>query len=160
MAGSDTRASMTTPARHVYGPRALSALLPGVTRPAYRRRAPAAAQLLADWAEIVGPGLARVTLPRRLAGGTLTLACAGPVALELQHLAGPLLERINTALGGTVVQRLRFTQDMAPPPPARAAAPAPDAAALAALEARLAGLPDGELRAALAALGRRVAAGG
>ena len=160
MAGSDTRASMATPARHVYGPRALAALVPGVTRPAYRRRAPAAAQLLADWAEIVGPGLARVAMPRRLTAGTLTLACAGPVALELQHLAGSLLERINTALGGTVVQRLRFTQDLAPPARAPAAPPAPDPAALAALEARLAGLPDGELRAALAALGRRVAASG
>ncbi len=58
------------------------------------------------------------------------------------------------------MQRLRFTQDLAPPARAPAAPPAPDPATLAALEARLVGLPDGELRAALAALGRRVAASG
>ncbi|MGC8476995.1 MAG: DciA family protein [Acetobacteraceae bacterium] len=150
---------MATPSRHVYGPRALGALVPGVTRAAFRRRAPAAAQLMADWAGVVGPGLAGVSAPRRLSAGTLTLACAGPVALELQHLAGPLMERINTALGGAVVQRLRFTQDLPPAAPTRPAPPPPDARALAALDARLAALPEGPLRAALAALGRRVVAG-
>ncbi len=157
MAGSDTRAGMATPVRHVYGPRPVAALVPGVTRAAFRRRAPAAAQLLADWSLIVGPVLARATLPRRLAAGTLTIACAGPVALELQHLASALTERINTHLGGTVVQRLRFTQATEaaasrPPDPLP-----PDPAALAAIEVRLAGLSPGGLREALSALGRRLA---
>lgn len=91
-----------------YGPKPLAALLPGVTRPTFRKRAPATAQVLADWAEIVGPVLAAQTSPRRLSGSTLTLACAGPVALELQHLSGALIQRINGHLGGQVIERLRL----------------------------------------------------
>ncbi len=66
---------------------------------------------MADWTEIVGPALAAVTSPRRLASGTLTLACAGPIALELQHLSGQLAERINAHFGRTLVERFRFVQD-------------------------------------------------
>ncbi len=145
---------MTTGVRHVYGPRPIGALVPGLTRAAFRRRAPATAQVLADWALIVGPALAAVTVPRRLAAGTLTVACAGPVALELQHLTTQLLARINTHLGAPTVQRLRFVQDAPPSPPAPAPRPSPDAAGLARVEAAVAGLPEGPLRVALAALGR------
>src|SRR5579875_3423604 len=99
--------------RHVYGPRPIGALVPVVARPAFRKRAPATAQLLADWPAIVGPALAAVTVPRRFAGGTLTIACSGPIALELQHLAGELMARINANLGRVTVTRLRFVQDPA-----------------------------------------------
>jgi hypothetical protein len=99
----------------------LAQLLPAITRPAYRKRSPAAAVLLADWAAIVGPRLAMETRPRKLSGGQLTIGCAGPVALELQHLAAALIERINTHAGERLVERLRFVQDLstrpaAPPP--------------------------------------------
>jgi hypothetical protein len=146
---------MTTSERHVYGPRNLAALMPGVTRAAFRRRAPATAQVMADWADIVGPALAAVTTPRGLAAGTLTIACGGPVAMELAHLADELRARINAHLGGQTVLRLRFVQTV-PPPLAqpRAAAPPPRDAARAA-EA-VAGLPDGPVKAALAALGALV----
>lgn len=154
MTEADTRSGMTTGVRHVYGPRPIGALVPGLTRAAFRRRAPATAQVLADWALIVGPALAAVTVPRRLAAGTLTVACAGPVALELQHLTTQLLARINTHLGAPTVQRLRFVQDAPPSPPAPAPRPSPDAAGLARVEAAVAGLPEGPLRVALAALGR------
>ncbi|MBV9783266.1 MAG: DUF721 domain-containing protein [Acidisphaera sp.] len=143
-------------ARHVYGPRPVAAVLPAVLRPAFRRRAPAAAQVLADWETIVGPTLAAVAVPRRLAAGTLTIGCAGPVALELQHLADALIGRINTHLGRHLVQRLRFVQE-APTPagkPVSARAPRPEVAQAA--EDRVSGLPQGELRDALAALGRAV----
>jgi hypothetical protein len=154
MTEPDTQLRMATGARHVYGPRPIGALVPGLTRAAFRRRAPATAQVVADWGLIVGPALAAVTLPRRLAAGTLTVACAGPVALELQHLSNELLARINTHLGAATVQRLRFTQDATPPPSPPPPAPPPDPAALARVEATLADLPEGPLRAALARLGR------
>ncbi len=103
-------------------------LVPALTRPAFRRRAPAAAQVFADWAGIVGPGLAAVTTPRQLQGGTLVVACAGPVAMELQHLSVELLSRINRHLGGRTVGRLRFVQDVRTAPVPRAAAePSPAA---------------------------------
>ncbi len=131
----------------------VAALLPGLTRAAFRRHGAALTAIAADWEAIVGPALAAVTVPRKLAAGTLTLGCSGPIALELQHLADQLMARINMHLGGAPVQRLRFVQL---PPAAPVAPPLPAAAvpaeAAARLEARLAG-HSGELHDALAALG-------
>lgn len=146
---------MTKAQRHVYGPRAIASLLPVITRPALRQRNAASAQLIADWEAIVGPDLAAVTLPRRLTSGTLTLACAGPTALELQHQSQMLVGRINTHYGRLLVDRLRFVQDdsaaASRPPPAlgRQAPPEP---------VSIPDMPEGPLRDALAALGGRIAA--
>jgi len=121
---------------------------------------PAAAQIMADWSAIVGPSLAALCAPRRLASGTLTIACAGPVAMELQHYATEVIARINAHLGGTTVRALRFVQTtLAAPAPAPPAPAVPPAVAQAA-DSAVAALPDGELRQALAALGRAVLAAG
>ncbi len=154
----DTKAGMASETRHVYGPRPVGALVPGLTRATFRRRAPGAAQVMADWAAIVGPALADVTAPRRLQSGILTIACAGPIALELQHLTGELIARINRHLGTATVARLRFVQDLAPPPPFPPPQPLPPQLAAAADRATAA-VPAGPLRDALAALGRAVLAG-
>jgi hypothetical protein len=138
--------------RHVYGPRPIAALIGPLIRPAFRKRAPATAALLADWEAVIGPALAAVTTPRKLANGTLTLACAGPVAMELQYLAPVLMQRINAHLGQIAVQRLKFVQDLNPPPPPKPKPiPATEAARLA-----VGDMPDGELRAALERLGAMV----
>ena len=138
-------------------PLPLGALIPSITRPAFRKKSPAGAQILADWAQIVGPALAAATSPLRLTSGTLTLACSGPVAMELQHLAPELIGRINGQLGRAVVERLRFVQQ-APAGSPRAAAPrpAPAAPVPASVQDRLAALPEGELRQALENLARGV----
>lgn len=142
MAGAERRGNWR-------GLRAVGALLPAVTRAAFRTRAPMAAQILADWSAVIGPALAAVTTPRRLQGGTLTLACAGPVALELQHMSGEVLARVNAFLGAQVALRLRLVQATLPvaaAAPPRLRRPAPE----------LPGIPPGDLRDALAALGRVV----
>jgi hypothetical protein len=139
--------------RHVYGPRAVGSLVPALVKPAFRKRAPATAQVLADWDAIVGPAIAAVSVPRKLFSGTLAIACSGPLALELQHLAPQLIERINRHMGKIAVTRLRFVQDA---PPAQAPARPPRPAAIAQARAAVAGLPDGPLRDALEALGRAV----
>jgi len=145
--------------RRSYGPRPLGSLVPRLTRPVFQRSNPAAAQVMADWAGIVGPLLASVSTPRRLAGNTLTITCSGPVAIELQHYACHLIERINVHLGRPTVRALRFVQAAVPAtqpaPPPGAASPA----AIAAAESAVSALPAGELREALAALGRAVIAG-
>jgi hypothetical protein len=143
--------------RFVYGPRPLSAVLPGLVRPAFRGHAAVAAQLLADWPSIVGPTYAPLTTPRRLATGLLTIACTGPVAMELQHVAPLVIERINAHLGRVAVERLRFVQ--APTPRAAPSARAAPRPALQAARAAVAGLPPSELRDALERLGRAVLAG-
>jgi len=153
-----TAPDMAGDTRPVNGPRPLGALVPAITRPAYRRRSPATAQMMADWEAVVGPALAGVTVPRRFSAGSLTIACAGPVAMELQHLAGELIARINTHLGTKTVQALRFVQTAAPPPPTSPATKEPHPAVAQAADAAVAGLPEGELRDALASLGRAVLA--
>jgi hypothetical protein len=149
---------MTTATRHVYGPRPLSALVPGITRPAFRRRSPAAAQIMADWDAIVGPALAAVTVPRRLSARTLTLACSGPIALELQHLSAEVISRVNTHLGVQAVQALRFEQTLSESRPLAPSPPPPGPEVAEAAQAAVASLPEGELRTALASLGRAVLA--
>ena len=141
--------------RHIYGPRAVGALVPAVVRPAFRRQAPATAQVLADWDAIVGPAIAAVTTPRKLFAGTLAIACSGPMAVELQHLSDQLIGRINGHLGQVVVTRLRFMQEPRPP---IARPPPPRPLAIAAAKAAVAALPPGELRDALETLGRAVLA--
>ena len=161
--GHKTDMTTTTPAdkpaeRIVHGPSMLSALIPALMRPAFRRRAPATAQVLADWEVIVGPAIASVTTPRRLVSATLSIACSGPIAMELTHLSAQLIERINVHMGKTVVERLRFTQDMVAPLPK--SVPPPRPADLVAARDAVASLPEGPLRDALERLGRSVLARG
>ena len=147
-------AAMEDPRRPDLGLRPLSGFLPRLTRPAFRKRSPAGALLMADWAGIVGPAIAAVTVPRRLTGGTLTIGCSGPVAMELQHLAPQLIGRVNAALGTVTVQALKFVQQAPSAPPAprrRAEAPLPET-----LRGKLDTVGSPELRDALARLARGV----
>ncbi len=142
--------------RFLGGPRPLGALVPALTRPAFKRKSPAGAQIMADWPELVGPALAAVTQPLRLASGTLTLACAGPVAMELQHLAPQLAGRINAALGRVAVERFRFVQQApAAAAPRKKAAPKP-VALPERVESAIESVASPELREALERLGRGV----
>jgi len=140
--------------RYIYGPRPVGALVPGLIRPAFRRRSAATVLIVADWEAIVGPAIAAVTMPRRLSAGCLTIGCNGPMAMELQHLSEPLMDRINAHLGTVAVTRLRLLQDLAPPPAPRPPRPKPPV--IAAASEAVAGLPPGELRDALEGLGRAV----
>ena len=136
----------TPPPARNYTARGIAGLLAPVVRPAFKKRAPAAAALLADWPALAGAELAARAAPVKLAAGTLILACSGPAALELQHLAPAIIARLNLALGGRSIERLRFVQQPAglpvatPPPPVAPPAPPP------------AGLPEGPLGEALARL--------
>ncbi len=121
-------------------------MLAPVTRPAFKRRAPAAAAILADWASLAGPDLAARAAPVKFAGGTLTLACAGPAALELQMLSPQIIARLNLGLGHNMVERLRFTQQT---PGVAVGAPAPRPLAPV---PRPENLPEGALGDALARL--------
>jgi len=109
------------PPPRAYGPRGIAALLAPIVRPAFQRRAPAAAAILADWDSLAGPEFAARASPQKFAGGTLTLACTGPAAMELQLLSPQLISRLNLALGQHMIERLRFVQQA----PSRVAAPPP-----------------------------------
>jgi hypothetical protein len=150
----DTSSGMAGRGRFVYGPRPLGSLVPDIARQVFRRQNPAAAQIVADWEIIVGPKVASMTVPRRLQRGVLTIACAGPTAMDLHYMAVEVINRINTHLGGQPVHSLKFTQAGNPPKPPPVPKSPPEAILEA--EAAVADLPDGELKSALAALGRVV----
>src|SRR6185436_5894986 len=77
----------------------------------------AEAGLFTHWAEIAGASLAASSLPIKLSfprgkrdEGTLTVRCGGSAALELQHLAPSIIERINGHFGYRAVARLKVEQ--------------------------------------------------
>lgn len=127
--------------------------------------------LKSRWREIVGEALARRTEPAKLVrprtggGASLELRVDGPAAALIQHQAQDILARVNLFLGAGSVVKLRIVQG-----PLRREASAPsaavstrrrvrgplDAAAEAELAASLADLPEGQLKDALARLGREV----
>jgi hypothetical protein len=120
-------------------------------------------RLKADWPAIAGPQWAPAAWPFALGrDGALKLRTAPAAALELQHRAPLLIERINLYFGRPAVARLVLLQAGLPhtPGPAAPAAAPSTAGEAAALDSKLGGIADPALRAALARLGRAVAGAG
>jgi hypothetical protein len=144
------------------GVRHLAALLPRLTKTALGKRGFAEGGIVADWPAIVGPDLAAVSLPERLAfpqgarrEGTLHVRVAGALALELQHLEPQVIERINSYFGYRAVARLRIRQAPMPLRRARGPAAAPlDPQAARQVDSAVAAVADPALRAALAGFGK------
>jgi len=117
------------------------------------------ARLKSEWAVIIGPDLADSTWPEALArGGTLKLRVASAKALELQHRAPLVIERINLFFGRDAVTRLALVQGplpLAPLPSHKTVRPLASREA-AALDRQLETVANPELRDALARLGRLV----
>lgn len=118
---------------HRNGVREVGTLLPDVAGNALRRFGFSQATLVSRWAEIVGPAYATRSTPESLrfprgqtSGGTLTIRVEGPFALQLQHVAPQLVERVNRILGHKAVERLKLLQGEVPQnrqPPPRVPAP-------------------------------------
>lgn len=142
------------------GLRRIPALLGRLLDAPARRRGLAQFALLEQWPLIVGADLARRCQPLRLRRGpdgpVLQLRLNGATALEVQHTAPLIVERINDHFGFEAVTRLRLIQ--APPggvvQKRRAAVRPLSVAAAAEIEAAVADIAEPPLRAALASLGR------
>jgi hypothetical protein len=132
----------------------------------FARQGFASTELVTHWNDIVGAEIAAHCEPMRIKwprGGdmeapepaTLILRVEGPVAIEIQHLAPVILERVNRFFGWRAVGRLALRQA----PLARRAAPPvrppPDAELTARLAATL-DVADEDLRNALARLGAAI----
>ena len=116
-------------------------------------------RLKAQWAAIIGPDSAAVTWPTALGrDGVLKLRAASGAALEIQHRAPLLIERINLFLGRPAITRLALVQGPLPlvmrptRPPLRSLAPSE----IKALDKRLSDVREPELRDALTRLGKAV----
>ena len=117
-------------------------------------------RLKSEWPTIIGPDWGAVSWPSALGrDGVLKLRAAPMAALDLQHRAPLLIERVNLFFGRPVVTRLALVQGPLPTdsPPSGAVPRLLAAAENDALDKLLSGIADPELRAALARLGRAVA---
>src|SRR5436309_3900872 len=118
------------------------------------------ARLKADWPAVIGADIAAATWPQALGrDGVLKLRVAAATALELQHRAPLLIERINVYLGRPAISRLVFVQGPLPlaPPARRGSLRQLGDAEAEAIERQIAAIGDSELKAALARLGKSVA---
>jgi len=146
--------------------RPLADLVGGTLQSVFARQGFAAVDIISHWEDIVGPELADRTEPLRLvwprrddpdSGGTLTVRVEGAYAIELQHLAPVVIERVNRYFGWRCVARIAIRQG----PVTRRARPSalppePPAEAVAAVERNLGAFEDQGLKAALARLGAMV----
>jgi hypothetical protein len=115
-------------------------------------------RVLTEWPAVAGAALAGLCRPIRMVWrgrgepGTLVVSADGPAALEAQHLADRIAERVNQVYGWRAVGRVRVVQSGASPaaPPRAPVGLAPvDAAA----DSSVSAIADDALRAALARLG-------
>ncbi len=123
--------------------------------------------IITHWPDIVGPEIAdhaepmRMIWPRRVheddpEPATLVLRVEGPVALEIQHLSGVIIEKVNRFFGWRAVGRLQIRQAPLARRKAKAPLKAPDPAVVARLAAGMTDIADDDLRGALARLGASV----
>jgi hypothetical protein len=145
--------------------RPIAAELPGLVGKPMGRRGFGEGGLIANWAAVVGEEVARHAKPLRLSfprgerrAGGLVLRVRSAYAVELQHMAPQLLERINGYLGYGAVARLKFEQGRLPRPrpPALNTPGSLDPAEERRLARDLGRIADPGLRDALEALGRAV----
>ena len=117
---------MTKPARgkaHGWAAQ-LGSLIEGVVEPTLAARGLGEASLVTDWPEIVGAEIARYARPIQIqwplrgakrgpeetAPATLVLRVDGAFALEAQHAAAIIVERVNAHLGWRCVAKVAFRQ--------------------------------------------------
>lgn len=147
------------PASTHRGPRIVGRLLPPDLKRAFRTRGFVEAAILTEWHTVVGETLAARSCPERLGrDGTLRIRVASGAALELQHLAPQIMERIATFFGYRAVARLALIQGpvRSPRRPVRLNIPAPSPESEARIAMATAEIADPTLREALRGLGRSV----
>ncbi|MEC7552418.1 MAG: DciA family protein [Pseudomonadota bacterium] len=100
----------------------VSKVLGRITGRTMNRRGFSDSRMLENWSAIVGPQLAAMSQPVRLsrrksgrdgeetAGGVLTVKAEGAIALEIQHLAPQIIDRLNSYYGYAAIARLNIVQ--------------------------------------------------
>jgi hypothetical protein len=159
------------------GPVRLDRVAETLLDPVVSRAGFSSTQVIAAWPEIVGPELAARSRPEQLRwpkrrddsdsgvqsvaapGATLIVRAEGIDALEIQHMAANIAERINAIFGWRAVSRVSIRQGpvavRAEPPKTSPAVP--EAPERAGSSEKLDTVEDDELRTALARLGARIA---
>jgi hypothetical protein len=147
-------------------PRPLSELLGATLGDALKAQGFASTEIISRWRDIVGSEIAahseplKINWPRPFGAqapepATLVLRVEGPAALEIQHLSGVILERVNRFFGWQAIGRIALRQ--APlKHRKKVVPPAPDSAVAAQIAETLPDVKDENLRQALARLGAAI----
>lgn len=144
--------------------RPLADLVGAAIDPVLARQGFGQSDLILYWDDIVGERLAAMSQPIKLqwpardrhgaeASATLVVRVETGFALELQHLSGAVIERVNAHLGWRCVSRLTLKQGPVERRAARPARSLPDPAAAKEAENLVTDIMDEGLRLALARLG-------
>lgn len=106
--------------RRPFKPRSLqkiSKLVPNVTTPVFEKQGFAQAAIISDWEYIVGPDMAKVSMPEKMSfqgskreEGVLFVRASGPVALELQYKSQFIIQQVNSYFGYSAVARIAISQ--------------------------------------------------
>ncbi len=136
----------------------LSALTGKLISPVLKRRGFRGIPILDHWPHIVGAGLAALSQPERLRhaakdGATLIIRVEGAMALEIQHLAPLILERINSYYGTDMVKHIKIIQAPLHKAPVPRALRPPDKKDIDRAKAYLHNIKDPGLKQALSTLG-------
>jgi hypothetical protein len=146
-------------------PRPLSEWLGATLGGALKTRGFANAEIIARWADIVGPEIAAHSEPIKInwtrAHGpdeppepaTLVLRVEGPTVLEIQHLSALIIERVNQFFGWHAIGRIGLRQAPLSRRKNRVTLPAPDPAIVASIVQGLPDIADENLRQAIGRLG-------
>jgi len=148
-------------------PKPLGQLVGKTIADALARQGFASTGVVTHWPEIVGAEIAdhaepmRMIWPRRVHEddpdpATLVLRVEGPVALEIQHLSGVIIEKVNRFFGFRAVGRIQIRQAPLARREKKKPPPAPDPEVVARLAAGMGDIADEALRDALARLGASV----
>ncbi len=153
----------------------LAELIEGCIGPAFAAQGFASTDILAAWPEIVGERLSRYCRPSKLEwprrrrkatepgvhapdSGTLVVRVEGVFAIELQHLAPVVIQRINAHYGWACVDRLVLQQDRVGRGSRSASRPSVDPERRGAVALAVSRVDDERLRDALDRLGVAVVA--
>ena len=96
-------------------------MVPAAARAAFRKFGFVESSIISRWSDIVGEAYAKHSAPDSLkfpmgkrSGGTLTVVCAGPFAVTLQHVEPQIIERVNRFFGYAAVERIALRQGELP----------------------------------------------
>jgi hypothetical protein len=143
-------------------PKPLADLVAVCVADVFARQGFTSCAIVTHWDDIVGAEISALAEPIRMQWirtrdpdesppATLVLRVEGPAALEIQHMSGVIVERVNRYLGWQAVDKLSLRQAPLMRRP-RLARPRIDATAAAAMAAQMTGIADDGLRTALGQL--------
>ena len=147
-------------------PRQLSVFLKPCLGAAFAQQGFAAGEIVTRWAEIVGAEFAAHSEPVKLQWprrdveepepATLILRAEGPAAIEIQHAAPIIIERVNRFFGWAAVKRIAIRQAPLGRRKVARRAASLDPAAVEQMEKSLPDMQDEGLRSALSRLGAAI----